>query len=78
MTRVLGQVGQITFEKDLDLQVEMAVLEQLGKMGKEYFWDLREECPTGLRDFYHLQSLANTCIEHFRKLFRSCLVVLLL
>ena len=38
------------------------------KMGKEYFWDLREECPTGLNEiFYHLPSLANTCIEHFRK-----------
>ena len=29
---VLGQVGQITFEKDLDLQVEMAVMEQLGNV----------------------------------------------
>ena len=27
-----GQVGQITFEKDLDLQVEMAVMEQLGNV----------------------------------------------
>ena len=26
MRRVHGQVGQITFEKDLDLQVEMAVM----------------------------------------------------
>ena len=32
MRRVLGQVGQITFEKDLDLQVEMAVMEQLGNV----------------------------------------------
>ena len=30
MRRVLGQVGQIKFEKDHDLQVEMAVMEQLG------------------------------------------------
>ena len=38
--RVLGQVGQITFEKDLDLQVEMAVMEQLGNVledGKRIF-----------------------------------------
>ena len=37
---VLGQVGQITFEKDLDLQVEMAVMEQLGNVledGKRIF-----------------------------------------
>ena len=32
MRRVLGQVGQITFEKDLDLHVEMAVMEQLGNV----------------------------------------------
>ena len=32
MRCVLGQVGQITFEKDLDLQVEMAVIEQLGNV----------------------------------------------
>ncbi|KAI0222772.1 hypothetical protein LSAT2_025967 [Lamellibrachia satsuma] len=32
MRRVLGQVGQITFEKDLDLQVEMAVMDQLGNV----------------------------------------------
>ena len=32
MRRVLGQVGQITFEKDLDLQVEMDVMEQLGNV----------------------------------------------
>ena len=53
--RVLGQVGQITFAKDLDLQVEMAVMEQLGNMsedGKEYFWDLIEECPTGLNEIF--------------------------
>ena len=34
------QVGQITFEKDLDLQVEMAVMEQLGNVledGKRIF-----------------------------------------
>ena len=40
MRRVLGQVGQITFEKDLDLQVEMAVMEQLGDVledGKRIF-----------------------------------------
>ena len=40
MRRVLGQVGQITFEKDLDLQVEMAVMEQLGNVledGKRIF-----------------------------------------
>ena len=52
MRRVLGQVGEITFEKDLDLQVEMAVMEQLGNMcwtmGKIYLWDLREEYSTGL------------------------------
>ena len=51
--RVLGQVGQITFEKDLDLQVEIAVMEQLGNVledGKRNFWDLREECPTGLNE----------------------------
>ena len=50
---VLGQVGQITFEKDLDLQVEIAVMDSWGmcwKMGKEYFWDLREECLTGLNE----------------------------
>ena len=38
--RVLRQVGQITFEKDLDLQVEMAVMEQLGNVledGKRIF-----------------------------------------
>ena len=38
--RVLGQVGQITFEKDFDLQVEMAVMEQLGNVledGKRIF-----------------------------------------
>ena len=41
MRRVLGQVGQITFEKDLDLQVEIAVMEQLGNVledGKRIFW----------------------------------------
>ena len=32
MRRVLGQVGQITFEKHHDLQVEMAVMEQLGNV----------------------------------------------
>ena len=32
MRRVLGKVGQITFEKDLDLHVEMAVMEQLGNV----------------------------------------------
>ena len=32
MRRVLGQVDQITFEKDHDLQVEMAVMEQLGNV----------------------------------------------
>ena len=40
MRRVLGQVDQITFEKDLDLQVEMAVMEQLGNVledGKRIF-----------------------------------------
>ena len=40
MRRVLGQVGQITFEKDLDLQVEIAVMEQLGNVledGKRIF-----------------------------------------
>ena len=34
------QVGQITFEKDLDLEVEMAVMEQLGNVledGKRIF-----------------------------------------
>ena len=53
MRRVLGQVGQITFEKDLDLQVEMAVMEQLVNVledGNTYFWDLKEECPTGLNE----------------------------
>ena len=35
MRRVLGQVGEITFEKDLDLQVEMAVMEQLGNVLEE-------------------------------------------
>ena len=40
MRRVLGQVGQIPFEKDLDLQVEMAVIKQLGNVlghGKRIF-----------------------------------------
>ena len=40
MRRVLGQVGQLTFEKDRDLQVEMAVMEQLGNVledGKNIF-----------------------------------------
>ena len=40
MRRVLGQVGQITFEKDLDLQEEMAVMEQMGNVledGKRIF-----------------------------------------
>ena len=40
MERILGQVGQITFEKDLDLQLEMAVMEQLGNVlegGKRIF-----------------------------------------
>ena len=40
MRRVLGQVGQITFEKDLDQQVEMAVMKQLGNVledGKRIF-----------------------------------------
>ena len=40
MRRVLGQVSQITFEKDHDLQVEMAVMEQLGNVledGKNIF-----------------------------------------
>ena len=58
MRRVLGQVGQITFEKDHDLQVEMAVMEQLGNVledGKIIFWDLREECSTGLNE------ILNTC-----------------
>ena len=32
MRRVLGQVGQIKFEKDLDLQVEMALMERLGNV----------------------------------------------
>ena len=34
------QVGQITFEKDLDLQVEIAVMEQVGNVledGKRIF-----------------------------------------
>ena len=53
---VLGQVGQITFEKDLDLQVEMAVMEQLGNVledGRRIFLGplaLLEECPTGLNE----------------------------
>ena len=41
MRRVLGQVGQITFEKDFDLQVERAVMEQLWNVledGKIIFW----------------------------------------
>ena len=36
-----GKVGEITFEKDLNLQVEMAVMEQLGNVledGKIIFW----------------------------------------
>ena len=40
MKRVFGQVGPITFEKDIDLQVEMAVMEQLGNVledGKRIF-----------------------------------------
>ena len=37
------------------------------KMGKEYFWDLREECPSGLNEILTTDHLANTCIEHFRK-----------
>ena len=40
MRHVLGQVGQITFEKDLDMQVEIAVMEQLGNVledGKRIF-----------------------------------------
>ena len=45
MRRLLGQDGQITFEKDHDLQVEMVVMEQLENVledGKNiFFWDLR-------------------------------------
>ena len=40
MRCVLGKVGQITFEKDLDLHMEMAVMEQLGNVledGKRIF-----------------------------------------
>ena len=36
----MRQVGQITFEKDLDLKLEMAVMEQLGNVledGKRIF-----------------------------------------
>ena len=52
MRRVLGQVGQITFEKDLDLQVEMAVMEQLLNVLEDIFGNLDgEECPTGLMRF---------------------------
>ena len=35
------------------MQVEIAVMEQLGNVledGKRIFWDLREECPTGLNE----------------------------
>ena len=42
MRRVLGQVGQTTFEKDLDLQVEKTVMEQLGNVledGKRIFFE---------------------------------------
>ena len=47
-------------------------MEQLGNVledGKEYFWDLREECPTELNEILTSCShyLINTCIEHFRK-----------
>ena len=38
------------------------------KMGKEYFWDLREECPTGLNEI--LTSCSHYLIHvylHFRK-----------
>ena len=40
VTHSVWQAGQITFEKDLDLQVEIAVMEQLGNVledGKRIF-----------------------------------------
>ena len=58
MRRVLGQVGQITFEKDLDLQVEMAVVEQLGNVledGNEiFFGTLEKNVQQGLMRFLPL------------------------
>ena len=54
MRRVLGQVGQITFEKDHDLQVEMAVMEQMGmcwKMGKYICGTLEKNVQQGLMRF---------------------------
>ena len=44
------------------------------KIGKEYFLDLREECPTGLNEI--LTSCSHRALQKVQ--FRSCLVVLLL
>ena len=58
MRRVLGHVGQITFEKDLDLQVEMAVVEQVGNVledGNEIFvGTLEKNVQQGLMRFLPL------------------------
>ena len=58
MRRVLGQVGQITFEKDLDLQMEMAVVEQVGNVledGNEiFFGTLEKNVQQGLMRFLPL------------------------
>ena len=58
MRRVLGHVGQITFEKDIDLQVEMAVVEQVGNVledGNEiFFGTLEKNVQQGLMRFLPL------------------------
>ena len=59
MRRVLGQVGQITFEKDLDLQVEMAVrdgaaAECVGRWEKNIFGTLEKNVQQGLMRFWPL------------------------
>ena len=56
MRRVLGQVGQITFEKDIDLQVEMAVrdgaaAECVGRWEKNIFGTLEKNVQQGLMRF---------------------------
>ena len=58
MRHVLGQVGQMTFEKDLDLQVEIAVMEQLGNVledgKKNIVWTFEKNVQQGLMRFLPL------------------------
>ena len=53
MRHVLGQVGQITFEKDLDLQVEMAGAagECVGRWEKNIVGTLEKNVQQGLMRF---------------------------